>query len=90
MGWASGSGLAEDIWGLVREHIPKSKRSTIAKEFIEEFQDRDCDTIHECEQLCEDAYGTCDCGNILTRPDEELCWSCEEEQWEEEEEGDDE
>lgn len=55
MGWASGSGLAAETWELVREYIPEDKRKEVASKFIDEFEDMDCDTIYECEQLVEDA-----------------------------------
>lgn len=55
MGWASGSEIAERTWDLVREYIPEGVREGIAREFIEPFEDADCDTIYECEQLVKDA-----------------------------------
>jgi hypothetical protein len=55
MGWASGSELAEDIWTLVRKYIPKRVRKRVARKLIDLFENRDCDTIDECEQLCQDA-----------------------------------
>lgn len=55
MGWASGSELAELTWAAVREHIPTEKREKIAREFIELYEDMDCDTIDECEQLVKDS-----------------------------------
>jgi len=85
MGWASGSSLAENLWDLVREHIPEKKRTKVAQAFIDEFESMDCDTIMECETLCLDAYGECDCGNVLSSKDAELCWSCEDERLENDE-----
>ena len=67
MGWASGSSLAEETWGLVRRHIPLDKREEVANQFIAVFEDMDCDTMDEAEQLIEDA----------NRP--ETCWNCGEE-----------
>lgn len=64
MGWASGSELAERVWGEVREFIPDDKRKNVANEIIDAFEDMDCDTIDECEQLVKDAE----------RP--EYCWDC--------------
>ena len=56
MGWASGSSLAEEVWDAVRKLIPASrKKMQAARKIIEAFQDCDCDTIQECERLCDDA-----------------------------------
>jgi hypothetical protein len=55
MGWASGSELAESVWSLFRKHVPKEQRKQVALKLIDLFEDRDCDTIDECEQLCKDA-----------------------------------
>lgn len=56
MGWAGGSELAERLWLLVREHIESDDdRRKIALEFIDAFEDEDCDTIDEAENLCADA-----------------------------------
>lgn len=63
MGWASGSEIAEDIWKLVRVHIPRKERKDIANQIIEIFEDKDCDTMEEAELLSKDAcrtYGTID------------------------------
>jgi len=56
MGWASGSSLAEEVWEAVRKLIPASrKKMQAARKIIEAFQDCDCDTIQDCERLCDDA-----------------------------------
>lgn len=55
MGWASGSELAETTWDLVREHIPARKRKQVARDFIDAFEQADCDTMDECDQLVVDA-----------------------------------
>jgi hypothetical protein len=47
MGWSGGSALADDIWEVIKFHIPVNKRKKIAKEIIKMFEDRDCDTMHE-------------------------------------------
>ncbi len=52
MGWASGSEIADRIWDTVKEHIPESEKKSIALEIIKIFEDEDCDTIYECEELC--------------------------------------
>ena len=41
MGWTSGSDLAEGIWLLIREYIPKEERPQVAKGIIEKFGDLD-------------------------------------------------
>jgi len=55
MGWAGGSELAESVWKLVRKHIPKKDREKIAGKIVDLFESEDCDTMHECTQLMEDA-----------------------------------
>jgi len=55
MGWASGSELAESVWSLVRDHIPQRRRKEVALDLIDLFENMDCDTIEECEELCRDA-----------------------------------
>ena len=55
MGWASGSGLAESTWEIVREYVPSKNLKSVARQFISEFEEMDCDTIYECEQLVIDA-----------------------------------
>jgi hypothetical protein len=56
MGWASGSQLAQDIWDVVRPYVPAGRRRMIvARSVIDRFQELDCDTIPEAEQLCADA-----------------------------------
>lgn len=54
MGWSSGSELAEEVWDMFRGLIRKDKKK-YAKRLIELFENMDCDTIYECEQLCKDA-----------------------------------
>jgi hypothetical protein len=51
MGWAGGSIIAERIWDMVRPHIPEKERETIARKFIDIFEQEDCDSMDECEQL---------------------------------------
>lgn len=55
MGWASGSSLAEDIWDLIKNDLKPKQRKIIASGLIDLFEDMDCDTIDECEELCRDA-----------------------------------
>lgn len=66
MGWASGSELAEEVWEAARPHISKKNRQKVANAIIDAFEDRDCDTMDEAEQLMIDA-------------DREVyCWDCDE------------
>lgn len=55
MGWASGSQLAEEIWEVVGKHIPSKNKKQVAKKLIDLFEDSDCDTIDEAEDLCKAA-----------------------------------
>ena len=56
MGWASGSALAEDIWEAVAPHLrSKAVRQEVARAIIDAFEYVDCDTLDECEDLCEAA-----------------------------------
>lgn len=58
MGWASGSQLAQDVWDLIRPFLYVSERQRVARQLIDLFENMDCDTIDEAEQLCQDA-GRC-------------------------------
>lgn len=55
MGWASGSQLADEVWGIVREFVPHHKRRTIAREIIDVFENEDADAWDENDLICEDA-----------------------------------
>ena len=55
MGWNTGSAIAEDVWTLVRKFIPSEVRPDIARKVIDRFEDADCDTMNEAEQLTRDA-----------------------------------
>jgi hypothetical protein len=56
MGWASGSSLAIELWDDIRCHIASGQdRREVSRKFIKHFQDHDCDTMGECEQLVNDA-----------------------------------
>lgn len=47
MGWSGGSELADDLWEVIKFHVPVNKRKRVAREIIKMFEDRDCDTMHE-------------------------------------------
>lgn len=51
MGWGSGSMLAEELWDMLQEVIPTEKQQEVAKKIIRLFEDRDCDTLDECQDL---------------------------------------
>lgn len=55
MGWASGSEIGNEIWNPIRNFIAEGNRAEAAKIVIDALESRDCDTIHECEQLVKDA-----------------------------------
>ena len=55
MGWASGSGLAEEVWDVVSPLIPKAKREATAQQIVELFEGYDCDTLDEATKLIKDA-----------------------------------
>lgn len=55
MGWASGSGVAESLWELLRPYVAEVNRKKVANKVIAVFEGNDCDTIDECQLLCRDA-----------------------------------
>jgi hypothetical protein len=55
MGWAGGSGIAEEIWDLVGPLIPAARRKEVAARIVDIFEGEDCDTMDEAEQLMMDA-----------------------------------
>ncbi len=85
MGWASGSGLAEDVWTTIREIVPEKKRQQIARKIVDAFESYDCDTIQEAEQLWDDCkFKECeDCGTRLEdKSKPTMCEYCTEEELE--------
>lgn len=52
MGWSRGSELAENIWNLIDNHlINDGDKPMLAAAICREFEDLDCDTLHECSTL---------------------------------------
>lgn len=47
MEWSGGSEFANDIWEVIRFHIPVNKRKKIAKEIIKIFENNGCDITQE-------------------------------------------
>lgn len=54
MGWANGSQIAQEIWDAVRPWLTKDQRRVVGIKLINIFENNDCDTIEEAEQLCKD------------------------------------
>lgn len=48
MGWSGGSSLLSEVWDAVRLYIPEDKRELEFARLANFFEDRDCDTVHEC------------------------------------------
>ena len=55
MGWASGSGLACEVYGLVRNYIPEKKRKQVATKIFDLFTDMDADDWNGDSTLEKDA-----------------------------------
>jgi hypothetical protein len=55
MGWSGGSEIAAEVWDLVKDFIPPKKRKRVAKQIVSLFEDQDCDTMYEAEDLMEAA-----------------------------------
>lgn len=51
MGWGSGVDVAEDVWDLLKKYVPKNKRKEAARAVIEIFENHDCDTLQDSEEL---------------------------------------
>ncbi len=51
MGWSSGSTLAEQIWDIVKDHIPLEDQPEVAAGICSEFENHDCDTLYEARLL---------------------------------------
>ncbi len=55
MGWASGSGLACEVWDVVRDHIAPEKRQECAARILAMFRAEDADDFSYEDQLLVDA-----------------------------------
>ena len=55
MTW-NGSIIAENIWEIVKDYIPEEEKQNIAQKIVELFEQEDCDTIDDAEDLYETAY----------------------------------
>lgn len=49
MGWGSGSEIADNIWDIIKRHIPEHSKVEVATEILDEFESRDCDTMQETQ-----------------------------------------
>lgn len=56
MGWASGSELAERVWDAVKDRLPEEYRRAAAREIVHAFENMDCDTIREADELWKAAH----------------------------------
>lgn len=54
MGWCSGSDVFDDIWSIVREHIPDENKVEVCSEIIISLQRRDWDC--ECDFVDSEEY----------------------------------
>jgi hypothetical protein len=76
MGWASGSSLAESLWDQLRPLIPDERRCHAANVIVVEFKSMDCDTLCECQQLMEDAFGVCEICQVVLYKHADRCEDC--------------
>lgn len=51
MGWAGGSELLIDTWNQIRKFVPEKKREKTLSKLISLFENHDCDTTYEIENL---------------------------------------
>ena len=57
MGWSSGVELADNLWQRMKIFIPNENKQIIAKIIYEEFENFDCDSMEELDELYKVAYG---------------------------------
>lgn len=81
MGWSAGSGLGQDIYGMVRDYIPEDKREEVAKFIYESVCDLDADDWDGTSQLEIDGkveaycYG-CDEDTTADKLEDGYCANC--------------
>lgn len=51
MGWSGGGQLAAGVWEAVRYKMPKVVQQDAARLIVQLFEDEDCDTVYEAEDL---------------------------------------
>lgn len=54
MGFASGSGYAQETWDIVRDSIDGYKRAEVARKFYEYWKKLDADDWNPCSNLLQD------------------------------------
>lgn len=77
MGWASGSGLAQEVWDSVKAYIPKRKKAEVAREIIAAFEQEDADTMQEAEELWDAAFERCACWDPVIYDFNQDCTTCD-------------
>lgn len=45
MSWISGADIADDIWKMIVKRLPQGQRQTVARDFVEYFENRGCDSM---------------------------------------------
>jgi hypothetical protein len=53
MGWSSGSGLFNEVWGTVREYVPEEKRPEVCAKVIDKFTHMDWDNLEDIDEFPE-------------------------------------
>lgn len=61
MGWASGSGLGEEVWAVVRKYVPKGQRKAVAARIYNLFCNQDADDWSCGAQSLQADAGECQC-----------------------------
>ena len=56
MGWTRGNELADNVWQVFKKYVPAQDRKKVATKLVDLFEDMDCDTICEIEELCKLAH----------------------------------
>lgn len=51
MGWAGGSQIATRVYKSIQDKLDPLGRRYFAKSLIAIFEDSDCDTMDECEEI---------------------------------------
>lgn len=60
MTWLNGADLAEQVWDVIKQHVPQDKQKIVAKELIKIFESYGCDTMTQTE-MARLIYKPCDC-----------------------------
>lgn len=76
MGWSSGSGLAEEVYDMVREFIPEERRPEVAGRIYDLFSNMDADDWDPTSDLLLDA-GACEGFWLCFRTGASITWRTE-------------